>query len=60
VRTKLESNQLPVARSGVVIRKLPDGSIGRNHPDEKLVVPEPLYPKSCNVPSMCPITINRK
>jgi len=58
--TKLENTQLPRARSGVVIRKLPDGSIGRNHPDEKLVVPEPLFPKSCNVPSMCPITINRK
>jgi hypothetical protein len=56
---KLGNTQLR-PRSALVRSRLPINDLGRNHPDEKLVVPEPLIPRSSNVPSMLPITRNRK
>ena len=47
-------------RSTVVIRRIPNGDIGSNHPDEKLVSPEPLIPRSSSVSNALPITRARR
>ena len=69
--TKIIDPSIPKIRSGLVITKknnmnsiipklsLPPPTVGQNHPEEKLFVPEPLQNGSSKISSFLPLIRNR-
>ena len=60
ISTQSLGNKKLQPRSTVVVRKIANGTIGQNHPEEKLFSPEPLRSGSIPVHSTLPITRARK